>query len=194
MGQELTQVLCPECGTAGESDPDQSRWQCTKCGRGFFLRRCSACTRVSYVDGLQGFHMPWPCAWCGRFNTGFSQNQDPAEASAAELAAEFTRYGPPGGAAGPEAGDQAKSAPTTDSGPPRPGSRETATLRTAAPPPRPGAAAAWPGRQAAAAGGRRTPRVGLPVAVAVALASPLPRLVLTAGDPVPPAWPPHRSP
>ncbi len=128
-------MLCPECGTAGESDPGQSRWQCTKCGRGFFLRRCSACTRVSYVDGLQGFHMPWPCAWCGRFNTGFSQNQDPAEASAAELAAELTRYGPAGGAAGPEAGDQAKSAPATDSGPPptrEPGDRDPAWAASAA--------------------------------------------------------------
>ena len=133
-------------------DPDQSRWQCTKCGRGFFLRRCSACTRVSYVDGLQGFHMPWPCAWCGRFNTGFSQNQDPAEASAAELAAELTRYGPPGGAAGPEAGDEATSAPITDSGPPptrEPGDRDPAWAATAA---RPGTAQPRPGQAASGRG------------------------------------------
>src|SRR6185437_3020928 len=104
MGQELTQMLCPECGTAGECDPGLSRWQCTKCGNSFFLRRCSACARVSYVDGLQGFRMPWPCTWCGRFNKGFSQNQDPAAATAAELAAEIARYGPVRTGPGPETG------------------------------------------------------------------------------------------
>jgi len=93
MGQELTQVLCPECGTAGESDPGLSWWHCAKCGNGIFLRRCSACSRVSYVDGLQGIRMPWPCTWCGRFNKGFRQNQDPAAATAAELADEIARFG-----------------------------------------------------------------------------------------------------
>src|SRR3984885_8896836 len=88
MGQELTQVQCP------------------KCGSGYFLRRCSACSRVSYVDGLQGFHMPWPCTWCGRYNKGFSQNQDPASGSAAELAAEVARHGPTGSPPAPEVGGQ----------------------------------------------------------------------------------------
>jgi ABC-type phosphate transport system substrate-binding protein len=104
MGQELTRVPCPECGTSGESDPEQSHWQCGNCGNGFFLRRCFACSRVSYVDGLQGFHMPWPCTWCGRYNEGFRQNQDPAAASAAELAAEVHRYGRPVIPAGPGTG------------------------------------------------------------------------------------------
>ncbi|MGC2008077.1 hypothetical protein [Trebonia sp.] len=104
MGQVLTHVPCPECGTSGDSDPEQSHWQCSNCGNGFFLRRCTACSRVSYVDGLQGFHTPWPCTWCGRYNQGFSQNQDPAAASAAELAAEVHRYGRPGGPAGPDTG------------------------------------------------------------------------------------------
>jgi len=104
MAQELTHVPCPECGTSGESDPEQSHWQCSNCGNGFFLRRCTACSRVSYVDGLQGFHTPWPCTWCGRYNQGFSQNQDPAAASAAELAAEVHRYGRPGSPAGPDTG------------------------------------------------------------------------------------------
>jgi hypothetical protein len=183
MGQELTRVLCPECGTAGESDPDQSRWQCTKCGSGFFLRRCSACTRVNYVDGLQGFRLPWPCAWCGRFNTGFSQNQDPAAASAAELAAELTGYGPPAGAAAPEAGDQAKSAPITGSDPPQAREPEDRGLA--------GASAARPGQahprpvQAAKRprpGRRRARRVGLSIAVAVACAAAA-GVLLTAGDP-----------
>jgi len=31
--------------------------------------------------------------WCGQFNRGFSQNQDPAAATAIELAAEVARYG-----------------------------------------------------------------------------------------------------
>ncbi len=93
MGQVLTRVPCPECGISGESDPEQSHWLCGNCGSGFFLRRCTACSRVSYVDGLQGFHTPWPCTWCGQHNQGFRQNQDPAAASAAELIAEVHRYG-----------------------------------------------------------------------------------------------------
>jgi len=106
MGQELTEVLCPECGASGESDPQQSRWQCGNCGNGFFLRRCMACTRVSFVDGLQGFHMPWPCTWCGQYNRGFRQNQDPTAASAAELAAEVARYGRAASPTAPKVGGQ----------------------------------------------------------------------------------------
>jgi ABC-type phosphate transport system substrate-binding protein len=53
---------------------------------------------------LQGFHTPWPCTWCGRYNKGFRQNQDPAAASAAELAAEVHRYGRPGSPAGADTG------------------------------------------------------------------------------------------
>ncbi|MGH3169347.1 MAG: hypothetical protein ACRDN0_26130, partial [Trebonia sp.] len=65
MSQEVTRVPCPECGIYGEAaDPGTSRWQCSQCGNGFFLRRCSACVRVSYVDGLQGFRSPWSCVWC----------------------------------------------------------------------------------------------------------------------------------
>ena len=115
MGQVLTRVPCPECGTSGDSDPEQSHWQCSNCGNGFFLRRCTACSRVSYVDGLQGFHTPWPCTWCGRYNQGFSQNQDPAAASAAELAAEVHRYGRPGSPAGPDTGGRDRT-PAHDTG------------------------------------------------------------------------------
>jgi len=104
MGQVLTHVPCPECGTSGESDPEQSHWQCGNCGQGFYLRRCLECFRVSYVDGLQGFHMPWPCTWCGRYNEGFRQNQDPAAASAAELAAEVHRYRGPDSPGRPDTG------------------------------------------------------------------------------------------
>jgi len=108
-------MLCPECGTAGECDPGLSRWQCTKCGNSFFLRRCSACARVSYVDGLQGFRMPWPCTWCGRFNKGFSQNQDPAAATAAELAAENAPYSPTRNWVGPESAGRPNPARAADS-------------------------------------------------------------------------------
>jgi ABC-type phosphate transport system substrate-binding protein len=104
MGQVLTRVPCPDCGTSGESDPEQSHLQCGNCGNGFYLRRCTACARVSYVDGLQGFHTPWACTWCGRYNQGFRQNQDPAAARAAELAAEVHRYRRPGIPAQPETG------------------------------------------------------------------------------------------
>jgi ABC-type phosphate transport system substrate-binding protein len=104
MAQELARVPCPQCGRSGESDPGQSHWQCSNCGNGFYLRRCTACSRVSYVDGLQGFHTPWPCTWCGQYNQGFRQNQDPAAASAAELAAEVHRYGGPASPAVPDVG------------------------------------------------------------------------------------------
>jgi hypothetical protein len=150
MGQELTQVLCPECGTSGESDPEQSRWQCTNCGNGFFLRRCTECARVSYVDGLQGFHMPWPCTWCGQYNRGFSQNQDPAAATAAELAAEVHRYGRRGNPAGPETGGQDRTQAhnmTAALGPGSPGAQSRD--------------AQSPGRPASPAGpGARSPRYG----------------------------------
>jgi ribosomal protein S27AE len=180
MGQELTQVLCPECGASGEADPDLTRWQCSKCGSGFFLRRCSACTRVSYVDGLQGFRLPWPCTWCGQFNAGFSQNQDPAAASAAELAAELTRYGPPGGTTGPGPGDRAEPAPAAGSGPPAawpPGRRD----------PAPPARAGHPGTGrplpvAPAEPLRRALYIGLSAALAAAGLAATAAL-LTAGDP-----------
>ena len=77
MGQELTQVPCPRCGIPGDADPGLSRWQCTSCGSGYFLRRCSACTRVSYVDGLQGFRTALAGSWCGHFNSGFSHEPGP---------------------------------------------------------------------------------------------------------------------
>jgi ribosomal protein S27AE len=183
MGQELTQVLCPECGTFGESDPELSRWQCAKCGGGYFLRRCRACARVSYVDGLQGFRLPWPCTWCGQFNRGFSQNHDPAAASAAELAAEVTRYGQPGGAAGPGTGGQANLAPAADLGPSPEARDPGGGLTRAAGVGRPGtvpppglAAPPLPGR-------RRVGGTGLPMAMAVACAA-VAIVLLAAGGPL----------
>jgi hypothetical protein len=188
MGQELTQVLCLECGTAGDADPQLSHWQCDKCGAGFFLRRCSACNWVSYVDGLQGFRMPWPCTWCGRFNRGFSQNQDPAAASAAELAAELTRYSPPDGAAGPGGGGEANPAnpanpaPAAGSGPaprardPGDGGRAfTADNGSPGTAPPPGLAPPLTRR-------RQVRRIGLSIAMVAACAA-VATVVLTAGDP-----------
>jgi len=181
MGQELTQVLCPECGASGDADPGRSRWQCTSCGSGYFLRRCSACARVSYVDGLQGIRLPWPCTWCGQFNAGFRQNEDPAAATAAELAAELTRYGPPPGAAG--TAGQPDHGPVAGSGPPpggEPGDHGQGTAagtgnagpapppRPTGPPPRPGGRGAWP--------------VALVIAVSAAGAAAA-TVALTAGGP-----------
>lgn len=117
MGQVLTHVPCPTCGTSGDSDPEQSHWQCSNCGNGFFLRRCTACSRVSFVDGLQGFRTPWPCTWCGQYNQGFSQNHDPATATAAELADEVHRSGHPDrpdSPAGPDTGGRDR--PQSDGG------------------------------------------------------------------------------
>src|SRR5579872_5959755 len=113
MGQELTQVLCPECWIPGEADPEATRWQCSNCGNGFFLRRCAACSRVSFVDGLQGFRMPWPCSRCGQFNKDFNQNQD----LAADLAADLASHGPARGEDEPAAGGQPDLAPPPDSTP-----------------------------------------------------------------------------
>jgi hypothetical protein len=170
-------VLCPECGTLGEADPALSRWQCAKCGGGYFLRRCCACARVSYVDGLQGFHLPWPCTWCGQFNRGFSQNQDPAAASAAELAAEAARYGQPGAAAGRGAGRQGNLAPAADSGPSPEAPDLRVGLNSAAGAGSPGAVPPLPGR-------RGSRGIGLPMAAAVAVAcAAVAAVLLTAGDP-----------
>lgn len=164
MGQELTQVLCPECGTSGESAPEASRWQCAKCGNAFFLRRCASCARVSHVDGLQGFRMPWACALCGRFNAGFSQNQDPAAASAADLAAEVGRYGSAGDARSPGDGGLGDGG-LGDGGP---SDRDPAAAATGGA----GTAAALAGLGAAARPGRRRARrIGLSLAVATACAA-----------------------
>lgn len=183
MGQEQVLVPCPECGISGESDPASSRWQCINCGNGFFLRRCSACARVSYVDGLQGIRVPWPCTWCGRFNGGFSQNRDPAAASAAELVAEVAGPGPPPGGPGPEAGNRARLVPGTGEGSgaspaPEPGNRgwspAAGTGSPDAAPPLPG--------PAAAPSGRRVLRIGLSLAAAVACAVAA-AVLLSAGGP-----------
>jgi len=185
MGQERTQVLCPECGTASEADPQLSHWQCDTCGAGFFLRRCSACSWVSYVDGLQGFRMPWPWTWCGRFNRAFSQNQDPAAASAAEPAAELTRYSPPDGAAGPGGGadaNPASPAPAAGSGPaPRtrdPGDGDRAFTADSGSP----GTAPLPGLAPPLTRRRQVRRIGLSIAMVAACAA-LATVVLTAGDP-----------
>jgi ribosomal protein S27AE len=172
MGRELSQVLCPECGTSGESDPQESRWQCGNCGNSFFLRRCSACTRVSYVDGLQGFHMPWPCTWCGQYNKGFSQNQDPATASAAELAAEVDRHGRHGRPTAPDAGGQDRP----------PGQQMTATLRSGQVIVRRIALFPLQVKAAPRSGWRATRRIAVPVVAVMACAATA-FVLLTAGNP-----------
>lgn len=181
MSQELVRVMCPECGASRESDSQPSRWQCTSCGNGFFLRRCSACARVSYVDGLQGFRRPWPCTWCGEFNAGFSQNRDPAEASAAELAAEVARYDLPGSPGDPGASGQADSAPVTDSDP-GPGTRGPGDrgLRSTMDTGLPGVPLPDPVAATTQSGRRRARRIALSIAAVVACATAI-SVLLTAG-------------
>ena len=164
MGVEVTQVLCPECRIPGTADPGATRWQCGSCGNGFFLRRCAACRRVSFVDGLQGFRMPWPCQRCGQFNRDFNQNQDPAAATvadlAAELAADLGSSGPARSADEPAAGGQPDPAPPPDSSP-------------------------WPAHQESAdapPSGRRLGRFGLWATVAIA-GSVAVGVALTMGSP-----------
>jgi hypothetical protein len=74
--------------------PDLSltRWQCRACGHSYFLRRCAACQRVSYVDGFQGYNQSWACTWCAQPNAGFRQRRDRAAATAGDLAAELARF------------------------------------------------------------------------------------------------------
>ena len=164
-------MLCPECGASGESDPQQSRWQCGDCGNGFFLRRCSACARVSYVDGLQGFHIAWPCTWCGQYNNGFSQNQDPATASAAELAAEVARHGRAGRPPAPEVGGEDRS----------PG-QQTTTLRSGQVIVRRIVLFPLQVRAAPRSGWRATRRIVVPVVAVMACAATA-IVLLTAGNP-----------
>lgn len=90
--------------------------------------------------------MPWPCTWCGRLNRGFSQNRDPAAASAAELADEVASYG---ASTTPEPGNHGWS-PAAGTGSPDPA------------PPLPG--------PAAAPSGRRVLGIGLSLAAAAACA------------------------
>jgi len=73
-------------------DPGLTRWQCRACGHSYFLRRCAACRRVSYVDGFQGYNQSWACTWCAQPNAGFRQRRDRATATAGDLAAELARF------------------------------------------------------------------------------------------------------
>jgi hypothetical protein len=156
MGQELVRLLCPECGTPGESDSRLTRWPCGNCGNAFFLRRCSVCARVSYVDGLQGIRMPWACMWCAQVNTGFRQNRDPVAATAAEMAADVARRGLTDVVKEPGPGGQADHAQAAAAPPPPP-----------LPPPLPLPPPPLPPDQAAMPrSGGRARRIALPVAVA----------------------------
>ena len=93
--------------------------------------------------------MPWPCTWCGQFNTGFSQNRDPAAASATELAAELARHTLPTRMAGTEE----RESPVRDQ-----------VSRPDPPPPRLAEAARRPGR-------RPVRRLALLIALGGALAA-----------------------
>jgi hypothetical protein len=101
-------VQCPACGVGSEAaDLGLNHWGCGNCGWAYFLRRCSACGQAGYVTALQGWHQPWECVWCAAFNSGFSQYNDPATVTIAELAADIARRGlspaPPAASAPPPA-------------------------------------------------------------------------------------------
>jgi ribosomal protein S27AE len=92
MADGSVTVQCPDCGVGSEvADLGLSRWGCNNCGWAYFLRRCSACGQAGYVTALQGWHQPWECVWCAAFNSRFSQYNDPATATIAELAADIAR-------------------------------------------------------------------------------------------------------
>ena len=86
MERESVRVTCAKCGVVGKADPNPSSWQCANCHKGFFVRRCAACARVSFVDALHEFKRDRPCGWCGQSNTGL------AAASVGELAAEKAKH------------------------------------------------------------------------------------------------------
>jgi hypothetical protein len=89
----VAEIPCPRCRVTGTvPDPSLTRWQCRACGHSYFLRRCAACRRVSYVDGFQGYNQSWACTWCAQPNAGFRQRRDRAAATARDLAAELTRF------------------------------------------------------------------------------------------------------
>ena len=89
----MTEIPCPRCRATGTvPDPGLTRWQCRACGHSYFLRRCAACHRVSYVDGFQGYNQSWACTWCAQPNAGFRQRRDRAAATAGDLAAELARF------------------------------------------------------------------------------------------------------
>ena len=123
------------------------------------------------MDGLQGFHMPWPCTWCGQYNKGFSQNQDPATASAAELAAEVARQGSAGSPPAPGVGGEDRS----------PG-QQTATLQSGQMVVRRIALFPLQVRAAPRSGWRATRRIAVPVVAVMACAATA-FILLTAGNP-----------
>jgi len=48
---------------------------------------------VSHVNVMQKRGEPWDCVWCGKSNTGYSRQRDPATATLADLAADATSRG-----------------------------------------------------------------------------------------------------
>jgi hypothetical protein len=106
----VAEIPCPRCRATGTvPDPGLTRWQCRACGHSYFLRRCAACRRVSYVGGFQGYNQSWGCTWCAQPNAGFRQRRDPAAATAGELAAELAV--PAGGVRGPSSVPDAGGVP-----------------------------------------------------------------------------------
>ena len=116
--------------------------------------------------------MPWPCTSCGQYNEGFSQNQDPATASAAELAAEVDRYGHPDGPTAPAGGGQERP----------PGQPRTTTLQSGQVIVRRIALFPLQVQAAPRSRWRATRRIAVPVVAVIAGAATI-FVLLTAGNP-----------
>src|ERR1700742_1839524 len=138
-GGPVAEIPCPRCRTTGiVPDPGVTRWQCRACGHSYFLRRCAACRRVSYVDGFQGYNQSWACTWCAQPNAGFRQRRDRATATVGELAGELARFAgvapaldDSGGAHGVDGSSEAiagNGGLVTGGEPPRRGSRRAVTI------------------------------------------------------------------
>jgi uncharacterized protein YbjQ (UPF0145 family) len=94
MASLTIQIPCPKCGvTSPSSKGSETDWRCPNCARGYFLRRCSSCRAVSYVDAKLERHQTWACAWCQSPNSGYLMRADPAAGTQAQLAHEIARDG-----------------------------------------------------------------------------------------------------
>jgi hypothetical protein len=93
MNGDSTQVQYPKCLHIGqESNPGATSWDCP-CGYSYYFRRCSSCQVISLVTSIQRRGEPWHCTWCNAVNQGFTNRNDPAAATAGDLAADMASQG-----------------------------------------------------------------------------------------------------
>jgi hypothetical protein len=93
MNLKQVEMQCPGClSISTSSDLGATRWDCP-CGFSYNLRRCSACGVVGSVSSLQKRGQPWACVWCRSSNEGYTDRNDPATATIADLAADMAAHG-----------------------------------------------------------------------------------------------------